>query len=60
MVLIITYLQLLCLKFLSKTHLNLKKFTFDIKIGLFLKSLLHVYQSIIDKNIHLQNKTFTY
>jgi hypothetical protein len=50
------YLQLLCLQFLSKTHLNLKKFTFGIKIkiALFLKSLL--YQSMIAKIIHIQNK----
>ncbi len=52
------YLQLWCLKFLSKTHLNFKKLTFDIKIVLVLKSCL--YQSIIDKIMHLQNKTFTY
>jgi hypothetical protein len=52
------YLQLLCLQFLSKTHLNFKKFTFCIKIALFLKSSL--FQSRIDKIAHLQNKTFTY
>jgi hypothetical protein len=51
------YLQLLCFQFLSKTHLNFKKFTFCIKIALFLKSSL--FQSRIDKIAHLQNKTFT-
>jgi hypothetical protein len=50
------YLQLLYLQFLSKTQLNLEKFTFGIKIALFLKSLL--YQSMIAKIVHLQNKTF--
>jgi hypothetical protein len=39
------YLQILCLQFLSKTHLNFKKFTFGVKIALFIKSLL--YQSVI-------------
>ncbi len=34
------------------------KFTFGIKIALLLKSLL--YQSMIAKNVHLQNKTFPY
>ncbi len=52
------YLQLLCLQFLSKTHLNFKKITFDIKIVLFQKSSL--FQSRIDKIVHLQNKAFTY
>jgi hypothetical protein len=52
------YLKLLCLQFLSSTQLNFKKFTFGIKIVLFLKSSL--YQSIIVKIVHLQNKTFTY
>jgi hypothetical protein len=52
------YLQLLCLQFLSKAHLNFKKFTFGIKIALFLKSLL--YQSMIAKIVHLQNETFPY
>jgi hypothetical protein len=51
------YLQLLFLKFLSKTLLNLLKFIFAIKIALFTKSLL--YQSMIVKVVHLQNKTFT-
>jgi hypothetical protein len=36
----------------------LKKITFGIKIALFLKSLL--YQSMIAKIVHLQNKTFPY
>jgi hypothetical protein len=53
----IYYLQLLCLQFLSKTHLNFKKFTFCIKMALFLKSSL--FQSRIDKIAHVQNKTFT-
>jgi hypothetical protein len=44
------YLQLLCLQFLSKPHLNFKKFTFGIKIALFLRSLL--YQSMIAKIVH--------
>jgi hypothetical protein len=52
------YLQLLCLQFLSKTQLNFLKFTFGIKIVLFLKSSL--FQSRIANNVHLQNKTFTY
>jgi hypothetical protein len=52
------YLQLLCVQFLSKTHLNLKKITFGIKIALFLKSL--IYHSMIAKIIHLQHKTFPY
>jgi hypothetical protein len=52
------YRQLLDLQFLSKTHLNFKKFPFGIKIALFLKSLL--YQSMIAKIVHLQNKTFSY
>ncbi len=34
------YLQLLCLQFLSKTHLHLKKITFGIKIAL-QKKLYH-------------------
>jgi hypothetical protein len=51
------YLQLLCLQFLSKTQL-FKKITFGIIIALFLKSLL--YQSMIAKIVHLQNKTFPY
>jgi hypothetical protein len=38
------YLQLLCLQFLSRTHLLKKKFTLGIKKALFLKSSL--YQSI--------------
>jgi hypothetical protein len=33
------YLQLLCSQFLSTTNLNFSKFTFGIKIALFLKSL---------------------
>jgi hypothetical protein len=52
------YLQLLCLQFLYKTHLNFYKFTFGIKIALFQKSLL--FQSMIAKIVHLQNKTFPY
>ncbi len=52
------YLQLLCLQFLSKTHLNVPKFTFGIKIALVLKSLL--YQSMIVKIVYLGNKTSTY
>ncbi len=52
------YLQLLGLQFLSKTHLNFKIFSFGIKIALFLKSLL--YQSMIAKIVHLQNKSFSY
>ncbi len=51
-------LQLLCLQFLSKTHLNFKKFTFGIKTALFLQPLL--YQYLIAKIVHLQNKTFPY
>jgi hypothetical protein len=51
------YLQLLCLQVLSKTHLNSLKFDFCIKIVPFLKSSL--YQSMIVKIVHLQNKTFT-
>jgi hypothetical protein len=34
------HLQLLCLKFLSKTHLNFKKLAFGINIVLYLKSSL--------------------
>jgi hypothetical protein len=52
------YLQLLCLQFLTKSRLHFKKFTFGIKIVLFLKLLL--YQSMIAKIVHLQNKTFQY
>jgi hypothetical protein len=52
------YLQLLCLKFLYKTHLFFLKLTFGIKIALFLKSLL--YQSMIAKLVHLQHKSFPY
>jgi hypothetical protein len=52
------YGQLLCLQFLSKTHLNFLKFTFGIKLVLFLKSSL--FQSRIDTIVHLQDKTFTY
>jgi hypothetical protein len=52
------YLQLLCLQFLSKTRLNLKKITFAIKITLFQKALL--YRSMIVKIVLLQDKTFTY
>jgi hypothetical protein len=52
------HLQLLCLQFLSKTHLKFYKFTFGIKIALFLKSLL--YQSMIAKIVHLQNKSCPY
>ncbi len=48
------YLQLLCLKFQSKTRLNFKKFIFAIKIALFPKSLL--YQSMIVKIVHLKIK----
>ncbi len=36
------YLQLLCLQDLYRTRLNFSKFTFGIKIALFLKSLLHI------------------
>jgi hypothetical protein len=43
---------------LSKTCLNFKKFIFAFKIALFPKSLL--YQSMIVKIVHIQNKTFTY
>jgi hypothetical protein len=53
------YRQLLCIEFLfKKLHLNFLKFTFGIKIMLFIKSLL--CQSMIDKVVHLQNKTLTY
>jgi hypothetical protein len=52
------YVQLLCLQFLSKTHYKFLKFTFGIKIVLFLKSSL--YKSMIVKIVHLQNKTFIY
>jgi hypothetical protein len=52
------YLQLLYLQFIHITHLNFKKFTFDIKIALFIKSSLH--QFMIVKILHLQNKTSTY
>jgi hypothetical protein len=52
------YLQLLWLKFLYKTRLNLKKIIFAIKRALFPKSLL--YLSMIVKIVHLQNKIFTY
>jgi hypothetical protein len=45
------YVQLLYLQFLSKTHLHFKKFTFCIKIVLFLKSLL--YHSMIAKIVHV-------
>jgi hypothetical protein len=52
------YLQLLCSQFFSKIYLIFFKFTFGIKIVLFLKSLL--YQFTIVKIVHLQNNTFTY
>ncbi len=51
-------LQLLFLQFLHRTHLNFYKFTFGINIALFLKSSL--YQTVIVKIVHLQNKTSTY
>ncbi len=49
----IYYLQLLFVTVFYKSHLNFKKFTFGIKITLFLKSLL--YQFMIVKIVHLQN-----
>jgi hypothetical protein len=52
------YLQLLCKQFLPKTYKIVLKFTFGIKIVLFLKSLL--YQFMIVKIEHLQNNTFAY
>jgi hypothetical protein len=54
------YLQLSYLQFLSKTRLhflNSLKFTFDLKVVLFLSLF---YQSMIVKIVHLQNNTFTY
>jgi hypothetical protein len=46
-----SYLQLLCLQFLSKTRQNLKKSFFALKIALFPKSLS--YKSRIVKSVHL-------
>jgi hypothetical protein len=48
------YLQLLCLQFLSKTRLNLKKIHFAFKIALFPKSSL--YQSMIFKILDRRKK----
>jgi hypothetical protein len=52
------YLQLLCLWFLSKAHLNFNKITFGFKMALYLKFLL--YKSVIAKIVHLKTKTFSY
>jgi hypothetical protein len=53
------YLQLLCLQFLPKTHVNYIIFTFGIKIALFL-NLYYISLCMIAKIVHLQNKTFPY